>query len=209
MKIESNLGIPSAVPVIVWGMDADGWIFRERVNAQRLSEQGALLEGIPQRLRTGDLVGVAYRDQKAHARITWMQDANSESRRPFSVQLLETARCPWMQALEPAAEQEPTERRRFRRYKVALPIELRPKDSDVPLLTNTSDASAGGCYIETMLPLPKGTELEIALRLDNTIIESTAVVRTCDLAVGMGIEFLNLRTTDREAVEQYLASQVG
>jgi hypothetical protein len=49
-----------AVPIMVWGMDADGVIFRQSVNARDITEYGALLEGLPRRLNLGDFVGVPF-----------------------------------------------------------------------------------------------------------------------------------------------------
>lgn len=53
------------------------------------------------------------------------------------------------------------------------------------------DFSASGCYIETLYPLPVGTQLELAITLKalDMTMPVTAIVRTSDQGVGMGVKF--------------------
>jgi len=53
------------------------------------------------------------------------------------------------------------------------------------------DFSASGCYIETLYPLPVGTQLELAITLKalDVTMPVIATVRTSDQGVGMGVKF--------------------
>jgi hypothetical protein len=90
------------VPVTVWGTDPDGGIFRQRVSAQCLTREGALLSGIEHRLAMGDLLGVQYNQQKAHARVTQITPTSSSHHWLMAVELIEKSRCPWIGLEAPA-----------------------------------------------------------------------------------------------------------
>ena len=70
-------------------------------------------------------------------------------------------------------------RREHIRLKVKVPIELYIEGNDSPLRGATSDLSLGGCYMETIFPLPIGTNLELKLQLEDTLLVLGTVV-TCD-----------------------------
>jgi hypothetical protein len=67
-----------------------------------------------------------------------------------------------------------------------------------------SDVSGNGCYVETILPLPKGTILKIDFWIDEQRVSGTAAVRTCDPGVGMGMEFTGLTPETKQRVQEYL-----
>ena len=57
-----------------------------------------------------------------------------------------------------------------------VPIELYTEGSTFPIRGATSDLSLTGCYIETRLPLPVGTILEIKLQLEGTLLVLGGVI---------------------------------
>jgi hypothetical protein len=69
---------------------------------------------------------------------------------------------------------------------------------------SATDVSGNGCYIESILPLPIGTNLNASIWMGEEKLTSTAVVRTCDPGVGMGIEFLTLSTEQQDRFQKYL-----
>ena len=99
------------------------------------------------------------------------------------------------------------DRRRFTRYKVPLGIVLR-QSNDAPLYVSASDVSAGGCYVETILPLPRGTELSLVIWLESNKLLTNGIVRTSDPGVGMGIEFLDMKPEETARLERFLQSQL-
>ena len=58
------------------------------------------------------------------------------------------------------------ERRKYPRVNVRVPVELSVEDSDTLIRGATSDLSLTGCYIESIFPLPIGTNLELKLQVD-------------------------------------------
>jgi hypothetical protein len=61
-----------------------------------------------------------------------------------------------------------------------------------------TDLSRSGCYIETVYPLPEGTRIEVALRLEAKEVHATAVVRGSKPNWGMGVQFLKMSDADRD-----------
>jgi len=109
-----------------------------------------------------------------------------------------------MSSEDQQADQPLVERRRFPRYKVAVPVELHPEGSTVPLHTQTADLSLGGCYIETNLALAAGAKLAMVLWVEDEKLTTDAVVKTRDLAFGNGICFLNMSAEHQARLKKYL-----
>ena len=95
------------------------------------------------------------------------------------------------------------ERRGFHRLKLHIPVELYTEASESPIRGATADLSCGGCYIETIFPFPIGTELEMKLQLEDTLLVLGLVV-TCDPQVGNGIRFTRILPEDVEQLRVFL-----
>jgi hypothetical protein len=106
--------------------------------------------------------------------------------------------CPWL-ALLPEdmqahewAQQTSDNRRRFARHRISFPLEIRDERVNMPLRVNATDISGNGCYVETVMPLPVATALRVDIWIGDDRVSPSAVVRTRDPGVGMGIEFIGL-----------------
>lgn len=105
------------------------------------------------------------------------------------------------------ADKPPVERRRFPRYQVAVPVELHPEGSAVPMHTQTADLSLGGCYIEMNFALVEKTKLRMVLWVEDEKVTADAVVITHDVGFGNGICFLNMPAEDQARLKKYLDKQ--
>ncbi|HXW89788.1 MAG TPA: EAL domain-containing protein [Terriglobales bacterium] len=94
-------------------------------------------------------------------------------------------------------------RREYARIKVSVPFEIQTDASRGPIRGATTDLSLGGCYIESIFPFPIGTNLDIKLSIQATVLIS-AIVVTCDPQVGNGIRFNTMLAEDREALAAFL-----
>jgi PilZ domain len=185
------------LPVRVWGMDSTGKPFIQHVRARNISSQGALVSGVECELKPGDIIGVQVEQKKARCRIIWVVDAGGVQKNQIGLQLLEGQECPWKEALsqpvaQPTQNSSPSNRRRRARHKINFNLELRDERTNVPLRVNATDISGNGCYIETIMPMAVGTALKADFWIEEEHVNSSAIVRTCDPGVGMGIEFLTL-----------------
>jgi PilZ domain len=95
------------------------------------------------------------------------------------------------------------DRRECSRLKLSVPVELFTQGSDSPIRGATADLSLNGCYIETIFPFPVGTELELKLQLEGTLLVLAKVV-TCDRQVGNGIQFSKMLPEDLEELRAFL-----
>jgi len=89
------------------------------------------------------------------------------------------------------------------RIKVSVPFEIKAEGCGSPIRSATADLSLNGCYIETLFPLPIGTNLDLQLSIGTTVLIAATVV-TCDPQVGNGIKFINMIAEDREALKAFL-----
>jgi hypothetical protein len=94
-------------------------------------------------------------------------------------------------------------RRTHPRLKTSVPVEINVEGSNSPHRGATSDLSLTGCYIETTFPWPVGTNLDMKLQLDETLLVMATVV-TCDGLVGNGIEFTKMLPEDIEELRSFL-----
>ncbi|HTE89547.1 MAG TPA: PilZ domain-containing protein [Terriglobales bacterium] len=200
----------------VLGMSADGKPFLQNAEAHNISSQGAKLSGIEHQVTPGDVIGVQLGDKKARYRVVWTIDAGHLLKIQAGVQLVEGQQCPWTKELTqakekpaPATSSSPTsgsskDNRRFERLKLRFPLELREERTGSRMQTGATDISGRGCYVETMLPLARGTELNISLWIESEKVDTTGVVRACDGGVGMGIEFTGMDLASQERLQRFL-----
>lgn len=196
--------------VRVWGMGANGQPFFQNAIAQNISATGACIYGIEQTLKVGDVIGVQYEGKKARCKVIWVVDAGALKKTQAGVQLVADQECPWAAALpadmktEERTVQSHDNRRKFTRHKISFPLELRDERVNTPLRVNATDISGNGCYVETVMPLPVATALRVDLWMGEERLSPSAVVRTRDPGVGMGIEFTGLPDEGKKKLQNHL-----
>jgi hypothetical protein len=196
--------------VRVWGMGANDQPFFQNATAHNISITGACIFGIEQNLKVGDVIGVQYETRKARCKVIWVVDAGALKKTQAGVQLVADQECPWASALPPDMKVEERmvitadNRRKFARHKVSFPLELRDERVNTPLRVNATDISGNGCYVETVMPLPVATALRVDFWIDEERLSPSAVVRTRDPGVGMGIEFTGLPEDGKKRFQAYL-----
>jgi hypothetical protein len=201
--------INSDLPVRVWGMAANGQTFNQHVRARNISGSGALFSGLEHELKVGDIVGVQYENQKSRCKVIWIMDSGPIQKFQAGVQIVSEQECPWKSQLTPeqiTPTPEPNNRRKFARHRISFPLEVRDERVQTPMRVNATDISGNGCYVETILPLALGTTLRVDFWIDTEKFSTSAVVRTSDPGVGMGIEFIGLTADTKQRVQAHLDS---
>jgi hypothetical protein len=69
---------------------------------------------------------------------------------------------------------------------------------------SATDIGGRGCYVESLVPLPIGSELIVTFWVDSEKFTTKGVVRASDPGVGMGIEFTELQTHVQQKLQDYL-----
>lgn len=196
--------------VRVWGMGSNNQPFFQNAMAQNVSATGACLYGIEPELKVGDVIGVQYETRKARCKVVWVVDAGALKKTQVGVELVADQDCPWVAVLPAGmkpnerAQLRPDNRRKFARHRISYPLELRDERVNTPLRVNATDVSGNGCYVETVMPLPVGTALRVDLWIEQERLSPSAVVRTRDPGVGMGIEFTGLPEDSKKRFQAHL-----
>jgi PilZ domain len=196
--------------VRVWGMGANNQPFFQNAMAQNVSATGACLYGIEPELKVGDVIGVQYETKKARCKVVWVVDAGALKKTQVGVQLVVDQDCPWAGVLphdmqpDERTTQRQDNRRKFARHKIGFPLELRDERVNTPLRVNATDISGNGCYVETVMPLNVGTSLRVDFWIEEEHLSPSAIVRTRDPGVGMGIEFTGLPEDTKKRFQAHL-----
>jgi hypothetical protein len=196
--------------VKVWGMGANGQPFFQNAMAQNVSATGACLYGVEPELKVGDVIGVQYEGKKARCKVIWVVDAGALKKMQVGVQLVAEQECPWAHVLptdlkpDERTAQRHDNRRRFYRHKIAFPVELRDERVNTPLRVNATDISGNGCYVETVMPLALATALRVDFWIGEERVSPSAIVRTRDPGVGMGIEFTGMTEDLKQRFQAHL-----
>ncbi len=198
--------------VRVWGMNAEGHAFFQNVMASHLTSSGALLNGMEQTLKLQEIIGLQFESQKTRVRVVRLGEATLPGKMQAEVEIVGGQPCPWAGRIAPV-EHKPektdasndSNKRRFPRLRAHFGFELRDeRGSGAAMKTHAADISGRGCYVETLVPLPLGTPLSITFWIDSDKIVTSAMVRSSDPGVGMGIEFTGLNEQTKERLQKYL-----
>jgi c-di-GMP-binding flagellar brake protein YcgR len=98
------------------------------------------------------------------------------------------------------------ERRQTARQKISVQVEMVLRGRSIPMRTTITDLSLGGCYVENTSTLPVGFHLTLTLWLGEHKIKVEGLVKTCDPALGNGIEFVNIQPSNRAKLQGYLSA---
>ena len=191
-------------------MDADGKPFFQNALAGNLSSEGAHLSHLHRCLKSGDIIGIQYGETKARFKVIWEKTSVAPGRNQAGVRILPNQPVPWKDIAigtrrEISAPRTGGEKRKFVRHKVQFPIDISFPDSHrAHMQCNSTDIGGRGCYVETLVPLPIGSQMIITFWLDSEKIQTSGVVRASDPGVGMGIEFTALEAMIQQHLQEYL-----
>jgi hypothetical protein len=85
------------------------------------------------------------------------------------------------------------ELRRAPRYSLTSVAEITDLRTGTRITAQTSDVSLVGCYVDTLNPLPAGTQVRIRITHENEVFASAGVVAYSSASMGMGIKFLKVQ----------------
>ena len=98
------------------------------------------------------------------------------------------------------------ELRRSPRVPFIASAEIMEINTEVKLSARTGDLSRHGCYMDMVNPLPQGTAVKIAIEHGQRTFTANAGVVYSQTPLGMGLEFHDPDTEERNNLEQWLAS---
>jgi len=100
----------------------------------------------------------------------------------------------------------PTEKRSALRYSLVLAVELIELPRGAKLSGRTSDIGRSGCYIDTLNPLPKGSQVRLRMPHHGETFEGIGRVVYTSPALGMGLVFETVTAEEQAKLERWLNS---
>lgn len=201
---------PVQVPVRVFGTDWQGRIFSENVITVDVSHYGVKLSGIRAKLRLDEIVGLTYGKNKAHFRVRWLGEAGTPAEGRAGLMNLTPERPLWdfplpYSAMDNYRPGVGGDRRKSRRIKCAVSVEIRPEGEAV-MYGKATDLSVGGCFVEMPIPLSRDTPFEIGLWLGENKLRLNASVASTAPGYGIGVRFLDVSPTNRALLDAFICN---
>jgi len=101
------------------------------------------------------------------------------------------------------------ERRNNRRCSFIASAQLVDLNSNSRLAARTADIDRGGCYIDTLNPLPAGTTVLLRVRRENELFKSNAEVVYAQTGIGMGLAFIAAEAEQLQTLDQWVGGFDG
>jgi PilZ domain-containing protein len=99
------------------------------------------------------------------------------------------------------------DRRGAARFPLILVAEVTELTGSAVLSARSSDVSRSGCYIDTLNPIPVGTQVQVRLRCGDEVFDSPARVMYVCPGLGMGVMFhKDLPETRLAILDRWLAT---
>jgi hypothetical protein len=96
------------------------------------------------------------------------------------------------------------DRRYAIRYPFAADAELIDLETGTHATGVTSDISLGGCFICSSKPLALKARVRVTLSRKGESVEGLAVVRIVKPRIGMGIEFIDIESSDHNLLSRWI-----
>jgi hypothetical protein len=97
-----------------------------------------------------------------------------------------------------------SERRLTARYQFTASAEVVEHSTGARFSTRTTDLGPGGCFVDTLVPFPVGSNIRIALHKGKNTFETDASVVYAQSGLGMGIAFNGLNGEEAAALRDWL-----
>ncbi len=81
-----------------------------------------------------------------------------------------------------------------------------PEQDDPPVNCNLSDLSAGGCYLTTSSPFPRGTRVILSVKTAEREVRAGGIVLVAHPEFGMGVEFLRSNSEQADLAQRMIST---
>ena len=101
------------------------------------------------------------------------------------------------------------ERRGTNRHAVTASAEVIELSSGARFATRTTDLGPGGCFVDTLVPFPVGSNVRVKVQKGKTQFETAGLVVYSQAGLGMGIAFGDMEAAQRNALDAWIAELAG
>jgi hypothetical protein len=98
------------------------------------------------------------------------------------------------------------EKRKGPRSLLVLAVEVIELPRGAKLGGRTSDVCRSGCYIDTLNPVPKGSQLRLRITHHNEVFEGLGSVVYVSPGLGMGVMFETVAAEEQAKLDRWLSS---
>jgi hypothetical protein len=200
------------VPVRIFGTDIAGKAFNENVFTVNVSRGGAMVVEIKTQLKVGEIIGLSYGKSKSRYEVRWVGRPGTSGQNLAGLQNVKADEVVWDFPLPAPGTDDPTrtralnERRENPRQKCSLSVELHPASADNRAWGRVADISAGGCFVEMPSPFKEGTQVRLALWIQDKKVWALGKVVVSRPGSGIGIQFLEMKEEDRAELKRFVNS---
>jgi len=99
------------------------------------------------------------------------------------------------------------ERRSAPRYPMVLSAEVVELPRGARLSARTADISITGCYIDTLNPIPQGSEVRLRITHHDEIFEAVGRVVYVSYGLGMGVAFTKVGEEQKARLARWLETR--
>lgn len=103
----------------------------------------------------------------------------------------------------------PAERRRSLRFPFSATVEMVETSTGAKIAGRTADLGLGGCYIDSLSPLPVGTEVKLKISKGNESFEAQAKVIFSQIGMGMGVAFVSAQPSQIRTFQKWIQEISG
>jgi len=212
-----------AIPLRVMTLDAEKRPQLDMACTLDISLRGARLYGVRSAARVGEVVTVERGRSKFACRVIWIGAPDTPQKGQIGVEAVEAGKSFWDKEMREQADQfgpitvDPAQRppqgerkRKFPRVNAEVPARVLPQgaaDNDDTFrhgrVTNISET---GCLLIGSVGLEIGSHVEVVLDLPNTDVAIRGRVKHSGQD-GLGIEFREIRKSDRQLLRYWLQQQ--
>jgi len=97
------------------------------------------------------------------------------------------------------------ERRSAPRYQMVLAADVVELPRGARLSARTSDISRTGCYIDTLNPVPQGSQIRLRITHHDEIFEAIGRVVYVSYGLGMGVAFVEVSAEQQAMLDRWLS----
>jgi len=110
---------------------------------------------------------------------------------------------------EESAKSGGPERRGLVRFPFTAAAEVYEIRSQTRVKGRCSDLGAGGCYVDTLVPLAVGAAVKVWIVSDTREFEASAVVAYAHVQMGMGLAFTDIKGEHQDVLRSWIADLSG
>jgi hypothetical protein len=209
-----------ALPIRITYWDKDKKPSLEMACTYDISAHGARISSLRFVNQTGEIVAVERGRNKTFCRVVWVGDENSKLNGQIGLESVEPDRILWepeLREMEDSYERvekvgppsrlagAPGNRRRRERLAIEGKAEIVKAESlpsnEGGQEAELKDLSEIGCLVKTKEVLLPGTDIKLVLKVANYDLALKGKVKHSALDVGVGIEFSQIRKSDRQTLK--------